>query len=249
MFTDRRGVSETLGFVIIFSLIAMTVGVVYAVGFTGLQDARDAERVNNAERAFDVLANNLEDIVRRGAPSRGTEIRLAEASIGDGPPTYLNISGTDASGRSFSTGNYTLDPVVYSADDVQIRYAAGAATRVQDGGSVLLTTPPFVISQEHFVVPIVQLSTEEKEVGGSQIILVRAEQRLRSVIVSESEPYDTVTMNVSTPAPDAWERHLEGNGMSCSTVSSSDDRAKLSCTMNDVERVQVVRYEIRVTFE
>ena len=110
MLQDHRGASETIGFVLVFSLIVLTVGVVLTVGYTGLQDARDAERVNNAERAFDVLADNIEDITDRGAPSRGTEIRLAEAAIGPGAPTHINISGFNTSGgRVFTTGNYTTD--------------------------------------------------------------------------------------------------------------------------------------------
>ena len=118
MFQDRRGVSETIGFVLVFSLIVLTVGVVLTVGYGGLQDARDAERVNNAERAFDVLADNVEDITHRGAPSRGTEVRLAEASLGAGSPTYLNVTGVnDSGGRVFSTGNYSTDTVVYEAEN------------------------------------------------------------------------------------------------------------------------------------
>ena len=124
MFRDRRGVSETVGFVLVFSLVLLTVGTVLTVGYAGLQDARDAERVNNAERAFDVLANNIEDITARGAPSRGTEIRLAEASIGPGAPVTMNISGFAADGsRQFSTGNDTLDTIVYEADGTKIHYA------------------------------------------------------------------------------------------------------------------------------
>ena len=249
MFTDRRGVSETLGFVLVFALVVSTVGVVYTVGFGGLQDVRDAERVNNAERAFDVLANNVEDIVRRGAPSRGTEIRLADARIGSGDPTYVNVSATDPSGRNVSTGNYSIDPVVYDADGTRIRYAGGAVTRIQSSGSVMLNEPPFVLDDEQFVVPLVQMSTADTSRSGQTTVLVRAERRLRDVVVSEDRPYGTVTMNVSTPAPDAWERYLEDEGMNCTRIAQSGDRAKLSCTLSDVQRIKIVWYELKVTFE
>lgn len=249
VFTDRRGASETLGFILVFSLVVTTVGVVYVVGFSGLQDVRDAERANNAERAFDVLANNIEDMVRRGAPSRGTEIRLAEASIGGGTPTYINVSGTDPSGRNFTSGNYTIEPIVYEADDTEIRYAAGAVTRIQTDGSTMLNEPPFVLSEDRVVVPLVQTRTGTADVGGQKTILVRAERRIRQVVVSEEQSYATVTLNVSTPAPDAWERYLEGEGLSCTRTAQPDDRAHLSCTLSNVQRVHVVWYEIKVSFE
>jgi len=69
--SDERGVSDVVGYVLIFSLIVATVGVVTTVGFSTLEDRQDAERVNNVERAFDVFANNMENVYRDGAPSRG----------------------------------------------------------------------------------------------------------------------------------------------------------------------------------
>jgi len=247
---DRRSQTETIGFVLVFSLIVLTVGVVLTVGYGGLQDARDAEQVNNAERAFDVFANNIEDITRRGAPSRGTEIRLSDATLRSGAPTYLNITGVNADGSErYSSGNYSLDPVVYRAGDTRIRYAGSAISRIQTDGSILLEEPTFVLDPAHTIIPIVQLSVEDTAVGGSQTVLVRADRRLRRVVIDENDQVDTLQMNVSTPAPDPWEAYLEEEGMACSRTPGSGDRVKLTCTMDDVERVKIVWYEIKVTFQ
>lgn len=249
MFQDRRGASETIGFVLIFSLIVLTVGVVLTVGYGGLQDARDAERVNNAERAFDVLADNLEDITHRGAPSRGTEIRLSEASLGAGSPTYLNVTGLNGTGAQvFSTGNYSTDTVVYEAEDTQIRYAAGAVTRVQQSGSMMVVPPEFVLAKGHTIVPIVQLSVDDRTVAGSQTVLVRTERRIRNVVVSENGGVETLRVNVSTPAPNAWGNYLRGQGLDCTEYGGSE-RGKLVCTLSDVERVKIVWFELKVSFE
>ena len=56
-----RAVSDVLGYVLIFSLITSSVGVVYVAGYGSLDSLRNAERFNNAERAFDVLDSNLEE--------------------------------------------------------------------------------------------------------------------------------------------------------------------------------------------
>ena len=250
MLTDRRGASETIGFVLVFSLIVLTVGVVLTVGYSGLQDARDAERVNNAERAFDVFADNIEDITRRGAPSRGTEIRLSEATIGSGSSTYINVSGEDAGGSLlFTSGNFSTDPIIYSADDTNIRYAGGAVTRVQSDGSLMVQEPNFVIDDAQTIIPIVQLAVEDTTISGSKTVLVRSERRLRRTVVDNTTGTDTLRVNVSTPAPDAWERYLEDEGMDCFRTTVNDDRAKLVCTMDNVDRVRVVWYEVKVTFE
>lgn len=248
MFQDRRGASETIGFVLVFSLIVLTVGVVLTAGYGGLQDARDAERVTNAERAFDVLADNLEDITHRGAPSRGTEIRLAEASLGSGPPTYINVTGLNGGSPTFYTGNYSTDPVVYESEDTRIRYAGGAVTRVQEAGSVMVVPPEFVLSEGHAVIPIVQLSVEADTVAGSQTVLVRAERNIREVVLSDDSGVDTLRVNVSTPAPNAWGSYLRGQGLNC-VETGGGERGKLVCELPDVDRVTVVWFEIGVSFE
>ena len=79
--TDTRGVSEIVGFILVFSLVLGTITLVYASGLSGLDDTRDAERITNAERAFDVLANNFQQMGRGEAPNRATEIKLAEAQL------------------------------------------------------------------------------------------------------------------------------------------------------------------------
>lgn len=248
MFQDRRGVSETIGFVLVFSLIVLTVGVVLTAGYGSLQDARDAERVNNAERAFDVLADNLEDITYRGAPSRGTEIRLVEASLGTGPPTYLNVTGLNGGNPVFTTGNYSTDPIVYASEDTRIRYAAGGVARIQEAGSVMVVPPKFVLSGGHAVIPLVQLSVEDTTVAGSQTVLVRTERRIREIVVSDDNGVETLQVNVSTPAPGAWSSYLRGQGLDC-TKQGGTERGKLVCTLSNVERVKVVWFEIKVSFE
>ncbi|GAB7013931.1 DUF7289 family protein [Halolamina salina] len=242
MIRDRRGVSDTVGFVLVFSLVLLTVGTVLTVGYGGLQDVRDAERVNNAQRAFDVLANNIEDITARGAPSRGTEIRLAEASLGRGEPTVLNVSA-EGDSLAFSTGNDSLDSIVYEAEGTRIRYAGGAVTRIQSDGSVMLVEPNFVISERRVILPVVELVVEQRRIAGSRTVLVRSVRTNRNVELDETD-VDQLDLNFTTPATDAWAGYLEDGGMNCSRPA--DDR--LSCSAEDLDSVQVIRFTIEVTF-
>ncbi len=88
--TDRA-VSETISFVLVFSLIVASVGAVYAIGVSELEATRDAERIENAQRAFDVLADNVDDVLE-GAPSRGTEVKLAEATLRSADDASMNVT-------------------------------------------------------------------------------------------------------------------------------------------------------------
>lgn len=246
MFRDRRGVSETVGFVLVFSLVLLTVGAVFTIGYGGLQDARDAERINNAERAFDVLVDNIADITARGAPSRGTEIRLAEASIGSGPPTLVNVTGYESGAMDFSTGNYSLDPVVYESAGTRIRYAGGAVTRIQPDGSLLLQEPNFVVSEKRVILPVIQLSVEDRSIAGSRTVLVRSERRIRSVDIDDSG-VDRLEIALSSPVADRWASYFRSQGMSCSWPNGTDGD-RVVCETTDLDRVLVVHFEIAVEF-
>jgi len=56
---DGHGLSDVLGYVLVFSLVVTSVLVVTVGGLSAVENARDAERAQNAERAFDVVATNF----------------------------------------------------------------------------------------------------------------------------------------------------------------------------------------------
>jgi hypothetical protein len=122
VFEERRAVSETLGFVFAFALIVTTTGIVFTVGQGGLQNAQDQERLNNAERAMDVLAQNMNDLNRRSAPSRATEIRLSEASIAYGDPVTFTS-------RSRGLPRATTSPARSRSPSPQSSTAAGRTAK------------------------------------------------------------------------------------------------------------------------
>ena len=246
-----RGVSETLGFVFVFAIIVFSVGTVYAVGMSGLQDARDAERVDNAERAFDVFADNVGDVVTGDAPSRATEVKLADARVYVGDPVTVNVSGTNGAGPDFSY-EYELAPIVYDAGgDTRLVYAGGAVFRTERTGGVVVTDPPLVLNSERVAVPIVQTRSRSQSIGGSTTILLRAntpDNEARKVLVGRRSGNYDVTVNVSSPRAELWRRTLSARpDVDCSIGVNSPTLA--SCVVTDADRVYVTVTRIDVTFE
>lgn len=216
---DDRGVSETLGFIFVFALILSTVGLTFAVGYGNLRDARDVERINNAERAFDVFADNVDDVIRQGAPSRATELKLANAQLRLGDPVRVNVSVTRGGTTGQSTA--TFQPVVYSdGEGRQIIYANGAVFRTGTSGSaVAVRRSGILLSDEGVVIPMVQtrlVSSSPSSVGGTTTVLVRTElvsedERLFSPMNASSVPADSVNVSVNTATPEraaAWQSEL-----------------------------------------
>jgi len=232
-----RAQSDVLGFVFVFAIVVATIGLVFSTGFAGLQDARDFERVNNAQRAFEVLKDNVEDVVARGAPSRATEIKLADASLAFGQPVTINVSEKNG---SFSTSQ-EIDPLVYDANTgTEIVYSAGAIVRQQDNGEIVAHPPGFVLTAERTVIPIIQTrDSGAGSVSGDTTVLIRTTVAQRNVLYA-SEGESTLWVNVTTPRANAWHDHLDDRDhVTCEPVAGDD----VACQV-ETRRVYITRISI-----
>ena len=233
-----RAQSDVLGFVFVFAIVVATIGLVFSTGFSGLQDARDFERVNNAQRAFEVLRDNVEDVIARGAPSRATEIKISDASISMGDPVVINVS--TASG-GFNTSQEIV-PIVYDADTgTEIVYSGGAIIREQRNGEIVTHAPPFVLTAERVTIPIVQTRQQGTAgIGGDATVLVRTSVSQRGVLYANEDDSVTLWVNLTTPRVDAWAAHLDDrDDVDCGPVVSD----QVACRV-DTRRAYITRISI-----
>jgi len=207
--SDDRAVSDVVGYVLIFSLIVATVGVVTTVGFSTLEDRQDAERVNNVERAFDVFANNVEDVYRDGAPSRATEMRLAGGELRYGEQVEVTIA--DASNSDINA-TVQMTPLVYADGDTEIVYVGGAVIRSERESAVMIRDPPFRFDSQRTLLPLVDTAG----FPGRTTVSVEQTVRVRSASIERiatPEPglsdADEVRVTVKSSRTDVWERYFE----------------------------------------
>lgn len=226
-----RGVSDLIGFVFVFALVTASVAVVYTSGISGLRDARQAEQVTNVERAFDVLDDNLDDINRRDAPSRATEISLLNGKLDYGRPVSVTVevenTMNESDNRTYAT---TFQPLRYSttAADDRILYVGGAVVRSDGQSSVMVSEPDFTRDADRAVLPLVSTFRRpgtRSSLGGSTTVLVVAFRQSSSA----GDPFFTnatadanVTVTVDSPRADAWKRYFERNGYTPADDDPSD---------------------------
>ena len=207
---DDRGVSDVVGYILVFSLITITIGTVFAVGITGVEDRREAERVANVERAFDVFDDNLRDIQRYGDPSRATEIRLAGGTLAtSGETRFALANSTDPAVAANATDDWRADSLVYRDGETTIAYEAGALVRGDGDGSVLLSGPRFVAADGRTTIPIVGLdsgSDDSVSGDGTVQVTVVVPERYRE---SDQRPSDSSETTVLTPSSDDTYLHVE----------------------------------------
>lgn len=227
--SDERGVSDVVGYILVFSLITITIGTVFAVGITGVEDRREAERIDNVERAFEVFDDNLRDIQRYDDPSRATEVRLAGGTLSVSGETRFVLSNTsDADAVDNATiAAWTSRPLAYRDDGTTIAYDAGALVRSDGSGSVMLSEPRFVAAGDRTTLPIVGLvrgSGDDSVVGEGTVQITTVED---ATVDSETERFEgdgeTLYLWVETEHPGAWGRYFEeADGFGNATPADSE---------------------------
>ncbi|GAA0198439.1 hypothetical protein ACFFQF_15185 [Haladaptatus pallidirubidus] len=221
---NDRAASETVGFV----LVTATVGAVYATGLEGLHDAQQFEQVNNAERAFDVLADNVADVQREGTPSRATELRLGGATLGYGDPVTIRVQVNDTVSTKNATYIMNARPLVYSGvEDSELVYVGGAVFRSDGGASTMRREPRYVFDDERAVVPflVTYPSGNERTLSGDSTALVVAyrqsaglDGQFRTATASDAR----MNVTVESPRSTAWKRYFEEEGLTAIDGDAAD---------------------------
>ncbi|GGM65640.1 hypothetical protein J2752_000273 [Halarchaeum rubridurum] len=237
----ERGVSDAVGFVLIFALIITSVGVIYTAGLTGLQDARDAQRLSNAETAFDAIDTTANDVVYRGAPSRTVGVGLAGATLGPGDDVRITVNGSERSVHA------TLTPLVYRYEDSRFVYVGGAVLRSDGADAVVLDDPDVRVAPGggRALVPVINTTATGGTVGGRTRARVSFAARgpgTRGVTVLDGP----VTVTVETPRADAWSRSF-ADVEACTDVSMPTSETA-RCTL-DGESAVVSRTDVTVQVE
>lgn len=246
-----RALSDVVGYILVFSLIFLTVGFVSISGLPTLDTARESEQVQNAERAFDILDNNLEEIYKHGAPSRATEISADVGAVELREPVIMNVSVIEAGSGNVTYADAEITPIAFTGiGETEYVYSAGAVFRQQSGSSFMLSDPPFEFDGERGFVTVVRTFSKNRTSVSGGTVLVRASSASRSVEVADTSLQETayreMWINVTdSPRQDSWEEYLESelpnpdcrtnDGLRCAVDLDGEDIEQTFVTVQGIE--------------
>ena len=225
---DERAVSDVVGYVLVFALVTATLAAVFTIGFVGLEERQNAERVENVERAFDVLGDNIRDIQRYEDPSRATEIRLNGGSMSLETHTELVLEYENASG-TFEYQRITMSTLTYSNGERTVAYEGGAWFRADGDRGTMRSPPRFVAEDGQTVLPVVRLLDrgERSTVRGDETVQVGAETRGSRTLRypdPESGNVTEIRLRIESPYADAWRTYFETEtGFSAVSTPSNNE--------------------------
>lgn len=222
---NNRGVSDVIGFTLIFGLIILSVSLVSLTAFGSIQDSQDREEYSNAERAFDVLGQNTQEVVNGKASSRSTEISLGDGQLYvDDSVTYRIQDG----GTTVESSN--VEPIVYRSNSGdELVYTVTALNRnIQNGGATFGIDPVAHSNNDvgYVSIPSVSKRTQTSSglSGGTRDITYSAQNPNRAEYTTTDNIDDLELVIEDTKAPFAWERYCDSSEMySNVNVTASGD--------------------------
>ena len=210
----RRGASEILGFVILFSLVVTSTGLAFTAGFGSLEDAQNDHQNANAEEAFLHIATKFQQLGANGAPLRAGDLSVAPAGLGTGREVEVTVTVHLPSGdetRTFEVGSLS-----YSLDDTAVAYEANAVFRRDGDGVAVLSPPPMACDPDRTVVSFTALNaTGPTSVAAESVTVVG-----RHEDTSLWFPFDRtgagsadratgLSLDVDSANGDGWTRYFE----------------------------------------
>lgn len=229
---DRRNaaVSETLGYILLFGIVTLSMGVIYAIGYPALQTNMDANVFESAEQNFIVLQSNMERVAFDQTPVKVLKLKLQSSSIA--VTNDSSISVTTSGGDSW---NYTTGEIVFSKDEKTITYEMGAVfKKYPREATVMVSEPPiYVTSFENTRVTNVGIVSVDgnSQMSGKGIATVNLRHNSSDMYMSNSATDVRLLIN-STHAL-KWEEYLEEMGFSIdnNATTSSSVSAYINNTM------------------
>lgn len=237
-----RGQSEVVGFLLIFGIVVLAIALVGITAFTGLDNAQEFRETTSAEQGFLVLAENIDDTNREGAPSRETEITLSQAS--------LALEGTERINVTVAGETTTVEtqPIVYeSRGDTSISYSSGLLIREDAGNGLSFREPKFVLTGDTVVLPLVRtIAADETTVAGISSVEVVTRHTGTRVVAADSFDSATVSINITSPRADVWLEYLDEKIDDDGSCSLDDGTVECSIETEDVfVSVENVEVELR----
>jgi len=249
---NEEGVSEAIGFIIIFGLVLTGITMITLYGYPMLMQQQSNADVRNMEQTMVVLQNDIKSLCYKNVPYKETSLQVSGGSL-----AAVNTSGTtqtfDITWRESVSGIETTRSVppgmlVYDSDnqDATIALENGAVIRAQAGGSSMLAEPRWYVDTDFtgkktLVINLIALNSTgtmaRSGMGGVRLKLDSSETKIDDTPTDKTVKV-TYTPDAANNFSKAWENYLTGTlGM---TKSGN------TYTLANVDRLIVKKYDILV---
>jgi hypothetical protein len=219
MLNSRNAVSEIVGYMLIFTIVVLSIGLMYIYGYPILEDLQNRIRFQNAEQGFAILQADLDRVVFDQAPVKTTKINTGGGSInaassGDRITIVVNSSGV----KKYEVTR-EMGIVEYRHLGKRIAYMDGGVFIKESERSYLRVPPKIYVYNDTetlnltVIISIFSIYCTYPTMGGGERVSVLSKYNRSSASAFINQSFNSSDSNVtivinSSLYADAWESHL-----------------------------------------
>ncbi|HML26177.1 DUF7289 family protein [Methanomethylovorans sp.] len=219
---NDAAVSETVGFILMFSIVILSMSMIYILGYPILQDHIESSVFENAQQSFIVLQSDMKRVAFEQVPVKTMKMKLHSStlSVDDRSSIVVNYNGTDV---RYNTGNIEF----IKNEDILTYENGGLWMKQHPSGSILVSKPPIytgMINNDNMTTIGVISVHGRRSTSGNGIASINMEHN-SSNLIKPSEKVD-VTITIQSAYSKQWARYLDENGFNIISSNSSSVSAQ-----------------------
>ena len=227
-----RGVSEVVGYLLVFSIVVTIVSVIYASGMPMVERTKENSALQSMETVFITLQSNIKKVALAQSPVRTMKLNLIKGSI-----SANKIAGNiTVNGKPIQFGN-----IEYTLGARKMIYENGAVIESTPGGSIIVSDPPIFFTNSsgkaHVFISVINASGTFSAGGGIAEMSMRQDNPDNDtrVIYNGTVDYDYVNISINSSYAHAWSLFLNNSYKKTFGNSPDDagfDKANNFCWLN-----------------
>ena len=202
---DENGVSEVVGFILVFSIITLAIGIIYVVGYPAIEDSKDRTQLKNMEKNFIVLQSNIEMVAFGESP-----VRMMRMELGGGTITVRTTNDGEIFNDLVGTVTYGMEErreIIYENGGIWSRYPSGGSVGVSDPRINLRED---LNNTRYLVISIVKINSSTSSTGGKGIVTLTIENSDPTTPTPRIDRAGgTAWINITSDVAPAWKRYFE----------------------------------------
>lgn len=247
--SDERALSNTLGYVILFSIVLLSITLTATFGVGGLTDARDGTIRTNAQQSMQTLGSAADDLRESNTTIRESAFRTSSGTLGYGEKTTVTVSNS-----SHKWLNTTFRPIVYRFDGTTMAYEAGAVIESSDGSgnAAMVEEPPFVLDSNTIILPVT--STEpvaQGEVSGGIVTTQLLRESSTLNYTGSGRQNINITIQTTPERAAAWQQTIQSEpGVGSGDCGDSDiSEGIVMCKWMTNSNSRIIVREFHISYE
>jgi hypothetical protein len=227
---DRKdaAVSETLGYILLFAIVTLSIAVIYAIGYPALQTNMESNIFESAEQSFIVLQSNIDKVAFDQVPVKVLKIKLQRSSVSVSNESSMTINYDGNPPLFVPTGE-----IVFEKSDKTLTYEMGGVFKAYPPDSnVMVSKPPiYVTADDDVTVTTIGLISLKGRGYASGKGITTISLHHDSSTMNMSPSITNVTVQINSKHASKWTEYLENTGFTITNTTSSTVSAQKNNTM------------------